>query len=233
MRFSTDGGTTWTPWEAYAPSRTLTLSGADGVKAVIAQVADAAGNVGSASDSIILAIPPPAIVVSGIAPGQSCDLCSALFVTITAKAPTAAGTLTVAATLDGKPLALPAKIDPFLLAAGAHTLRIVARDQYGRESVQTLAFSVHATIEGLICAVQRAVAEGLVAPELENSLLAKLYAARASRDRGNRTPEMNQLEAFTHELAAQRGKKIESVFADRATGWTADLISRIMSGATR
>jgi len=233
MRFSTDGGATWTAWEPYAASRALTLSGADGVKTIIAQVADAAGNVGSASDSIILAIASPTIVVTGISPGQSCDLCSALSVTITATAPAAAGALTVAATLDGKPLALPAKIDPFLLAAGAHTLRIVARDQFGRESVQIVAFSVHATIEGLICAVQRAVAEGLVAPELETSLLAKLYAARASRDRGNRTPEVNQLQAFTQELAAQRGKKIDSVFADRATGWTNDLIARILSGATR
>jgi hypothetical protein len=125
------------------------------------------------------------------------------------------------------PLALPATIDTFLLAPGPHTLRIVARDQYGRESVQVVAFSVHPTIEGLICAVQRAVAEGLVAPELENSLLAKLYAARASRDRGNRTPEINQLQAFMRELAAQRGKKIATAFADRATGWTNDLISRI------
>src|SRR5206468_12825810 len=127
----------------------------------------------------------PPTVVSGTAPRQSCDLCSALFVTITATAPAAAGALTVAATLDGKPLALPAKIDPFLLAAGAHTLRIVARDQYGRESVQIVAFSVHATIEGLICAVQRAVAEGRVAPEPETSLLAKLHAERASPDRGH------------------------------------------------
>jgi hypothetical protein len=43
----------------------------------------------------------------------------------------------------------------------------------------------------------------------------------------------SQLEAFTHELAAQRGKKITTAFADRATGWTNDLIARIQSGAVR
>jgi hypothetical protein len=48
----------------------------------------------------------------------------------------------------------------------------------GRQAVKVVSFSVHATIEGLICAVQRAVAQGLVGPELETSLLAKLYAAR-------------------------------------------------------
>jgi hypothetical protein len=138
-----------------------------------------------------------------------------------------AGGSTVTATLDGSPFALPGTIDPFLLAAGTHTLRIVARDAFGRESVRVVTFAVHATIEGLICAVQRAAAEGLVASELENSLLAKLYAAQASRDRGNATPEINQLQAFEHELAAQRGKKVAATFADHATGWTNDLIARI------
>ena len=52
-------------------------------------------------------------------------------------------------------------------------------------------------------------------------------------DRGNSTPEINQLAAFTNELAAQRGKKITPAFADRATGWTNDLIARIKTGAAR
>jgi hypothetical protein len=229
MRFSTDGGATWTPWESYAATRALTLSGANGVKTVVVQVADAAGNVGTASASITLAIAPPTIVVTGIAVGTSCDVCSPLLVTITATAPPAAGAITISATLDGGAFPLSGTIDPFLLAAGTHTLRIVAEDAYGRQSVQLITFSVHATIEGLICAVQRAVAEGLVAPELETSLLAKLYAARASRDRGSTTSEINELEAFVRELAAQREKKITVSFADRATGWTYDLISRIWS----
>ena len=154
-------------------------------------------------------------------------------VTVTATSPAAAGTVTVSATLDGQAFALPGTIDPFLLEAGDHELRIDATDAYGRETVQLVRFSVHATIEGLICAVQRAVAEGLIDANLENSLLAKLNAAKASRDRGNATPEVNQLAAFTNELAAQRGKKITASLADRATGWTNDLISRIKSGAAR
>jgi hypothetical protein len=230
MRFSLDNGQTWTDWQPYASTRGFILYGANGVRTVIAQVADAAGNVGTASDSIIVAIPPPVITVTGITPAQFCDLCSTLFVQVSATSPQAAGTVTVIATLDGKPFMLPGTIDPFLLTAGDHTLRIVATDQYGRVSVQTVTFSVHATIEGLICAVQRAVAEGIVAPELENALLAKLYAAQASRNRGDRTPEANQLGAFVNQLAAQRGKKIAADFADRATGWTNDLITRIANG---
>jgi hypothetical protein len=230
MRFSLDGGATWTGWAPYGPTQGFILYGVNGVRTILAQVRDAAGNVGTASDSIMVAIPPPAIVVTGITPGQACDLCSTKLVTVTATAPVAAGSVAVSATLDGVAVTLPVTIDPFLLDAGDHTLRIVATDQYGRVSAQVVTFAVHATIEGLICAVQRAVAEGLVASNLGNSLLVKLYAARASRDRGNRTPEANQLEAFVHELAAQRGKKIVPAFSDRATGWTEDLIARVESG---
>ncbi len=59
MRFSTDGGATWSAWEAYATTKTLTLPSPDGTKTAIAQVSDAAGNIGSASDSITLATAPP------------------------------------------------------------------------------------------------------------------------------------------------------------------------------
>src|SRR5205814_8780572 len=52
MRFSTDGGTTWTDWEAYATTKAITLPQPDGLKTITAQVADAAGNVGTAADSI-------------------------------------------------------------------------------------------------------------------------------------------------------------------------------------
>ena len=231
MRFTTDGGATWTPWEPYGTTRALVLTGPDGLRSVLVEVADGAGNVGSATDAIMLAVPPPTIVVTGITPGQSCNLCSRYPVSITATAPAAAGAVSVVATLDGKPFALNGKIDPFYLKAGLHTLRVVARDAHGRESVQVVTFTVVVTIEGLICAVQRAVTEGLVAPELETSLIAKLEAARASRDRGNTTAEVKQLEAFIQQLAAQRGKKVEPTFADLATGWTEDLITRIGRGA--
>src|SRR5207237_10455592 len=67
MRFSTDGGTTWSAWEAYATTKTITLPQPDGLKTVTAQVADAAGNVGTASDSITLAAGgSPVITVTGI-----------------------------------------------------------------------------------------------------------------------------------------------------------------------
>ena len=53
MRFR-DAGGTWTSWEAFAAARAWTLPGADGTKTVEAEYRDAAGNVLSVSDGIVL-----------------------------------------------------------------------------------------------------------------------------------------------------------------------------------
>ena len=90
--------------------------------------------------------------------------------------------------------------------------------------VQTCALPI---FEGLICAVKRGVQEGVIAPEQEQPLLAKLYAARASRDRGQVTAEINQLQAEVHLLEAQDGLKIEHLFDVRMIGWVEDLVLRL------
>ena len=226
MRFSSDG-TTWTVWVAYAATSPFTLPTGDGTKTVYAQVADAAGNVSQVSDTIVLATTatPPQITITGITPGQSCDVCVLLTFRYTV---TTSGTIaSQAATLDGKAIANGGTIDTFYLNAGAHQIVVTATDRSGQTSTVKLTFEVHATIEGLECAVHRAVKLGLVAAQQEQPLIAKLEAAKASRDRGNTTAEINQLQAFIQDLQAQRGKKIDPVFADRAIGWTLDLISRI------
>jgi hypothetical protein len=60
MCFSNDGST-WTDWEAYATSKSWTLSPGDGTKTVYVKFKDAAGNPSSVySDNIILDTTPPA-----------------------------------------------------------------------------------------------------------------------------------------------------------------------------
>jgi hypothetical protein len=224
MRFSTDGGTTWTAWEAYATTKNLTLPSGDGLKTVRAQVGDAAGNVGAASDTIQLVSEPPKITITPLAQG-SCDLCSAYFLRYVVASQY--GIVSATATLDGAAIANGGLIDTFYLGAGAHTIAVTATDVFGKTTTQTMIFEVHATIEGLICAVKRGVKEGVIAPNQEQPLLAKLYAAQASRDRGNVTAESNQLTAEIHDLEAQSGKKIQPAFDQRMIGWTQDLIIRI------
>ncbi|WP_160397671.1 S-layer homology domain-containing protein [Paenibacillus sp. MMS18-CY102] len=67
MQFSNDG-TTWSGWETYAAAKSgWTLSSGDGSKTVHVQLKDAAGNVSSATDSIVLDSTPPngSVVIEG------------------------------------------------------------------------------------------------------------------------------------------------------------------------
>jgi hypothetical protein len=56
MRFSNDGGASWSPWQAYASNVTWGLAGAAGGTATVhGQIRNGAGTVLSANDSIRLA----------------------------------------------------------------------------------------------------------------------------------------------------------------------------------
>ncbi|MBI2167755.1 MAG: pre-peptidase C-terminal domain-containing protein [Candidatus Omnitrophica bacterium] len=59
VRFSTDGGTTWTDWEDPADTKDLTLPAGDGQKEVQYEVKDKAGNTEIFSDTIILDLDAP------------------------------------------------------------------------------------------------------------------------------------------------------------------------------
>ena len=57
MRFSTDEGATWTDWETYETTKTLTLTAGAGIKTVSAEFLDEAGNVGELEGSLRWAQP--------------------------------------------------------------------------------------------------------------------------------------------------------------------------------
>jgi|GEM_PF-1288826 len=58
IRFSTDGGSSWTDWEAFASTRAITLPGTDGTKEVRYQIRDKAGNISAVyADTITLQLP--------------------------------------------------------------------------------------------------------------------------------------------------------------------------------
>ena len=64
MRFSTDGGSSWTSWETFSETKALSLPEGDGRKGVLCQIKDADGALGEASDDIILDMEEPFGTVS-------------------------------------------------------------------------------------------------------------------------------------------------------------------------
>ncbi len=73
MRFSADGRTSWSAWEACAAAKTIALPAGLGTKTVFAQYRDAAGNLLELSDAIELVAPPdvvpPLITAGGVTEG--------------------------------------------------------------------------------------------------------------------------------------------------------------------
>jgi subtilisin family serine protease len=103
MRFSTDGGVTWTEWEAYAPQRNVQIAGAqDGaVLGVRVQFRDRAANVSEFSDTIILDTAAPSGTL-GLSGGQNHTASAQINLALTvADGATAPGDIQMAFSLDG------------------------------------------------------------------------------------------------------------------------------------
>lgn len=117
------------------------------------------------------------------------------------------------AALDGAPVANGQTLDLSTLSLGTHELVVRAQDRAGNVSTRSVTFRVVATIESLISLLESACSAGTIPHGTCTSLLAKLEAARASRDRGQTGAERNQLEAFVHELDAVHGRLPDGLYA--------------------
>jgi hypothetical protein len=70
------------------------------------------------------------------------------------------------------------------------------------------------TIAALTTCVEHAASQGIIDNQgVANSLLAKLDAAHAALDRGQKSVAINNLQAFISEVQAQAGKHIDSLHA--------------------
>ena len=97
----------------------------------------------------------------------------------------------------------------YLLGVGTHTLHASGIDLAGNPASATFTYTIGSTEETLC-----ALTENLVTKKgIEKSLCAKLEAAAASRARGNMNAWANQLNAYRHEVEAQRGKAISDADA--------------------
>ena len=159
MRFSTDGGATWSAWVSYAATTPLTLPAGDGAKTVQAQYRDAAGNVATLSATIELTstpsdTTPPTVTASGVVDGRFYD--RAVSVTLSASDnPGGSGVASVTYSLDGiQQTALGASTTVSVPASpnGHHTLTYWATDEAANSCTQeTLLFTID-TVGPVTCA---------------------------------------------------------------------------------
>ncbi len=133
------------------------------------------------------------------------------------------------ARLDGASIRNGATIDAFLLSAGGHTLTV----QPGEAPTQPrqVAFSVRASVTGLIPAVQRARNEGLIDGSTAKSILSRLEQAQEELRRGKIKPAIAHLKSVAKKLEKADRDEVDPSFARRAVGWVDELVGRLEAEA--
>jgi len=85
------------------------------------------------------------------------------------------------------------------------------------------------SIGGLDGMINTLVQQGVIPPELQTSLLAKIENAGKSADKDNICAAINQLEAFKNQVNAQRGNKISDEAADEISAYADSVIAYLLS----
>jgi cytochrome c len=94
------------------------------------------------------------------------------------------------------------------LPLGMHTATVSAVDIAGNGTQQSITFTVIATIDSLIAAVNAYGAQGQIDATTRKTLLAKLNDAKAAQDRGNTTAARGSLRDFIDHCSARSGKGV-------------------------
>jgi hypothetical protein len=218
MTFSTNGGATYGPWVAYAATAAVTLPAADGLYNVAIAVIDVAGNTSALMRTIRLDRTAPVITASLPAPTNGTFYDVGKKITLTYGA-TDVDNATTTVMIDGKVTVVGGVIDIDTLTAGTHTIVITATDGLGNTSTKTLTFTIHATISGLINAVNDGAARGLITSS-EQSLL--IWYLQKALQNG---PKI-RIGQFNWEVNYQSGRAINSAEAALLLSWGNDLYAR-------
>jgi hypothetical protein len=227
MQFSTDGGATWSALMAYSGSATVQLPNADGLYTVTVRVTDMAGNSAVFSQSVRLDRAGPTISSSQSAPTNagSYDL-GATFV-FSYGASDVDGVSTISAKVDGATaISSGGSVNLFSLTVGTHTVTVTATDALGNVSTTTTSFQVHATIGGLINAVNYGGSKSLIQNTVQSTLLSTLKSAQSALTAGNTASAKSYLTTFVNQ-AKQLSGKIDAAFGALLTNWANDLIARL------
>jgi hypothetical protein len=218
MTFSTNGGTTYGPWVAYSSAGAVSLPAADALYNVAVGVIDTAGNVSVLVRTIRLDRTAPVITASLPAPTNGTFYDVGKKITLTYGA-TDVDNATTTVVLDGKTAIVGGVIDIDTLTTGAHTIVVTATDGVGNTSTKTLTFTIHATINGLINAVNDGAARGLITSS-EQSLLI-WYLQKALQNSAK-----IRIGQFNWEVNYQSGKAINAAEAALLLSWGNDLYAR-------
>jgi hypothetical protein len=111
-------------------------------------------------------------------------------------------------------------IDVDSLLAGTNTVSITVADKIGNVATVTLTFQVHATLQGLVNAVNDGVARGYITAATASSLISTLQSAMKGNSAHAKLP------GFISAVQSASGKTISAAYATLLLSWANDLLSR-------
>ena len=111
-----------------------------------------------------------------------------------------------------------------LLTAGTHTVTITARDVAGNVTTRTVTFTIHATPQGIINAINDAAARGWINASFQSSLVASMQQVM----KGGGNSGKAQLSQFIKSVQSPpRGATITPAFSTLLLSWANDLYARM------
>ena len=201
VEYSLNGGS----WQRYTGTLLVVTPGTTVVRA---RAIDGAGNIENpgVSSTFMIDWVTPAITVSS--PAATEYLHTASLQVSFGATDALSGLAAAVATLDGAAVASGQTIQLLTLPVGAHTFSVSASDRAGNTSTTTVAFTVVATIDTLIGAVNTFISGGQIDVSAGRSLLSKLEDAKHALARGNLTGARGKLTDFKNQVSAQSGQAI-------------------------
>jgi len=206
-----EGSVNGSAWQRYTGPFSVS---AQGTIVVRARAADRAGNVEnpSASSTFMIDSVAPALVVTSplSANYPHSDTLQLAF----AGTDSASGLANPpAAVIDGVAVTNRQTIPLLTLSLGTHIVTVSASDRAGNTSSTGIGFTVVATIDSLIGAVNTFVSQRQMDGSLGHSLLSKLEDAKQALSRGSLTAVRGKLEDFKSQVSAKSGQGVSPSLA--------------------
>jgi FIMAH domain/Beta-propeller repeat len=206
VEYSLNGGA----WQRYAGPFSVAAQGTTTVRARATDRAGNAENPGVSSSFMIDSV-VPAITINS--PSATEYLHTAAPQASFGATDSLSGLVSVVATLDGVEVSNGQTIQLLTLALGTHIFTLSASDRAGHTSSTGVGFTVVATIDTLIDAVNTFAASGQINPSVGRSLLAKLDDAKQALSRGNVVAARSKLLDFKSQVSAKIGQGISPAAA--------------------
>ena len=221
VRVSVNGGATWSAWQAYTTALSVTLPSPDATYTVIVQVADKAGNIGQATQKVILDRTGPTLTPSLSAANNGTFYDVGAPITLTWAASDLNGVQSVSASVEGQTIsASGGTIDVDILNSGDHMVTITAKDKAGNVTTKTITFTIHATAKGILNAINDGAARGWISASFKASLVTQINGVIGAP---NPAPKIR---GFISVVQGGTTSQITAAYKALLLNWANDLLAR-------